>query len=286
MRTESEKIEEELRQLRMQYTIMSDIAFSQYVITPKFTQQFIQIPKTVCIECSNDYRITHWCDSLEQQLWLPNWEKLIRAPYESQMQKPGVEQEKQIQEEHLRDLQHELKLNIELTKEQLKNENLQQKLEFTNRKDHVKINPSNYNNSKELKLDTNVFLSPQMTVLYEKLRFWRNSQAREEKVRPFDISNNSALQAIVYYKVSTVSELMRISGFSKEKAEKYGLAIFRILNPTARVTSTPTHQSSHQSSQQSKKKTNSFSWNIKKNPLLQIYVVLIVVGVFLFILLR
>ncbi|MBN2156812.1 MAG: HRDC domain-containing protein [Candidatus Lokiarchaeota archaeon] len=66
--------------------------------------------------------------------------------------------------------------------------------------------------------------------VYEQLRLWRNSQARREKIRPYIIAHNTALMAIVYYKVSNIEELMRIYGFSERKANKYGNEIIEIMN--------------------------------------------------------
>jgi hypothetical protein len=81
MVTEGEKITSELRQIRLQNTVMMDIQFSQYVLTPAFKTEFKRIPKKTCKKCEKIFRVTHWCEEQETQIWIPNWETIIRANF-------------------------------------------------------------------------------------------------------------------------------------------------------------------------------------------------------------
>jgi hypothetical protein len=229
MRSEGELIEEELRQIRMQYAVMLDIKLSQYVLTPKFKTQFVLLPKTICRECGEEFRITHWCDAAEEQMWISNWEELIREVDESKIKKLREEQEK---------AQRESKLKIEL-----KTEKLRQKLEDPSQKKTKTSNPNMIRNKDQmLPFDSVAQLSLEQQNTYEKLRLWRNSQARYERTQPELIANNTVLRAITRLKVLNMSELMRISGFSEDKANKYGSAIFRIINTTVREPSSSIYQ--------------------------------------------
>ena len=81
MVTEGEKDENELRQIRLHNTVMRDIQFSQYVLTPQFKNEFKRIPNKTCKECGKVYRVTHWCDDQNRQIRIHNWEIIIRANF-------------------------------------------------------------------------------------------------------------------------------------------------------------------------------------------------------------
>ena len=72
-------------------------------------------------------------------------------------------------------------------------------------------------------------LTSQESAVYEKLRRWRNKESSSKGFKPYLIAHNSALKAIVHYKISNLEELSKVSGFSRQKVELYGQKILEIL---------------------------------------------------------
>ena len=81
MNSEDERDIDELLQIRLHQNIMKDIQFSQYVLTPEFKNYFNSIPKKVCKVCGENFRVTHWCENFDRQIWIPSWEIIIRSNF-------------------------------------------------------------------------------------------------------------------------------------------------------------------------------------------------------------
>jgi ribonuclease D len=67
-------------------------------------------------------------------------------------------------------------------------------------------------------------------VLFDKLRAWRLERARTEKVAPFMIAHDSALQELARRKPVTPQKLLATKGFGPQKAETYGPDILKIMH--------------------------------------------------------
>jgi RecQ family ATP-dependent DNA helicase len=70
--------------------------------------------------------------------------------------------------------------------------------------------------------------SPQEAALEEKLRAWRNSEARKSGLPAYCVFSDQALYGIVQARPEKASELLEINGIGPAKAEKYGQNILRI----------------------------------------------------------
>lgn len=66
--------------------------------------------------------------------------------------------------------------------------------------------------------------------LFDELRKWRLERARAEKVAPFMIAHDSALQELARRKPATPQKLLATKGFGPKKAESYGPDILAIIN--------------------------------------------------------
>ena len=67
-------------------------------------------------------------------------------------------------------------------------------------------------------------------VLFQKLREWRSSTAKEENVPGYCVLADRILRALAAEKPSTELELLSISGIGPAKASKYGLDVLRIID--------------------------------------------------------
>jgi superfamily II DNA helicase RecQ len=65
--------------------------------------------------------------------------------------------------------------------------------------------------------------------LYKELKAYRLEQAKKENVAAYLIYNNSTLEDIIEKMPSNKEELLKIRGFGKTKAEKYGAGILEIV---------------------------------------------------------
>ena len=65
--------------------------------------------------------------------------------------------------------------------------------------------------------------------LFEALRDWRSTQCKIEDVPPYVLGNNKQLAEMVHARPKSLAELAKISGFGKNKIEKYGKMILQIL---------------------------------------------------------
>jgi ATP-dependent DNA helicase RecQ len=70
---------------------------------------------------------------------------------------------------------------------------------------------------------------PYDEALFDELRRWRLERARAEKVAPFMIAHDSALQELARRKPATPQKLLATKGFGPAKAEKYGTDILEII---------------------------------------------------------
>ena len=67
--------------------------------------------------------------------------------------------------------------------------------------------------------------------LFNTLRDWRNSLAREEGVPPYVICSNRQLAQIAHRRPDTLQKLAAIEGMGKTKLERYGTAILQAVKP-------------------------------------------------------
>jgi ATP-dependent DNA helicase PIF1 len=65
--------------------------------------------------------------------------------------------------------------------------------------------------------------------LFDKLKAWRLSRARLDKVAPFIIAHNSLFEAIASRKPLTESQLLGLPGFGKKKLDTYGADILALV---------------------------------------------------------
>ncbi len=72
-------------------------------------------------------------------------------------------------------------------------------------------------------------LTPEAEALFERLRAWRTSVARELGMPPYVIFHDSTLRLIAASPPSTLNELRQINGVGDTKLEKYGRAILDVL---------------------------------------------------------
>jgi superfamily II DNA helicase RecQ len=70
--------------------------------------------------------------------------------------------------------------------------------------------------------------SPEEAALEERLRAWRNAEARKSGLPAYCVFSDQALYAIVVALPAAPGELLGISGIGPAKAEKYGQSILRI----------------------------------------------------------
>ncbi|MBB6625074.1 HRDC domain-containing protein [Clostridium gasigenes] len=75
-----------------------------------------------------------------------------------------------------------------------------------------------------------VISSESSDILINKLKEYRTSMARSEKVSPYFIYNNETLGEIIKIKPKNKEELMKVRGFGPIKVEKYGDSIIDIIN--------------------------------------------------------
>ncbi|ROP41052.1 DNA helicase RecQ [Saccharothrix texasensis] len=75
-----------------------------------------------------------------------------------------------------------------------------------------------------------VELSAEATPVFEKLRAWRTTQAREQGVPPYIIFNDATLRQIASSTPATLDELSAISGVGENKLAKYGQQILDTLS--------------------------------------------------------
>jgi hypothetical protein len=262
MNSEDEEIKEELLQIRLHQNIMKDLLFCQYVLTPEFKDQFEKIPKKVCKQCGESFRVTHWCENQNQQIWIPNWEKILRADFKPDRPNPleipikGLEDIQNMETEELlpkseipinsktqttipiqkREIQPKVPPKSKPYKIPASNETLE------NKKLYIPPRNTNVNQEKKLSISSITRLSQKERIVYHELINWRNIQANREKIRPFMIAVDTTIMAIVYYRVSSTNELLQISGITPQIAQKYGSEILRIMYRNGIATGIKTHQ--------------------------------------------
>ncbi len=73
-------------------------------------------------------------------------------------------------------------------------------------------------------------LLPNETIIFNALRHWRNDLAQKLNWSSFRICHNSHLIAIAKANPQTTEELESLSGFGKNRTDKYGEDILAILN--------------------------------------------------------
>jgi ATP-dependent DNA helicase RecQ len=74
-----------------------------------------------------------------------------------------------------------------------------------------------------------VDLPPEAEPVFERLRAWRTSVAKELGMPPYVIFHDSTLRLIAASPPSTLDELRQINGVGATKLEKYGQAILDVL---------------------------------------------------------
>ncbi|MBX2814290.1 MAG: ATP-dependent DNA helicase [Myxococcales bacterium] len=79
---------------------------------------------------------------------------------------------------------------------------------------------------------TPVPLDPEDTPLYEQLRHWRTTQAKEKEVPGYVIASNALLQLLAQTRPQSIEELAQIKGIGDAKLRLYGEAILDIIATT------------------------------------------------------
>ena len=64
-----------------------------YVRSLDFKYKFSSIQKTVCPNCGREYRITHFCDIMGDQIWGSNWKTILHPLYKDHIGKPYNQKE-------------------------------------------------------------------------------------------------------------------------------------------------------------------------------------------------
>ncbi|HEY0998893.1 MAG TPA: HRDC domain-containing protein, partial [Streptosporangiaceae bacterium] len=72
-------------------------------------------------------------------------------------------------------------------------------------------------------------LPPEAEPVFERLRAWRTSVAKELGMPPYVIFHDSTLRLIAASPPSTLDELRQVNGVGATKLEKYGQAILDVL---------------------------------------------------------
>src|SRR5690348_7960681 len=78
-----------------------------------------------------------------------------------------------------------------------------------------------------------VELPPEAEPVFERLRAWRTSVAKELGMPPYVIFHDSTLRLIAASPLSTLDELRQVNGVGATKLDKYGQAILDVLADTA-----------------------------------------------------
>jgi RecQ family ATP-dependent DNA helicase len=84
--------------------------------------------------------------------------------------------------------------------------------------------------------------SPQEAELEQRLRAWRNAEARKSGLPAYCVFSDQALYGIVQARPAKPTELLEINGIGPAKAEKYGQNILRICRSLPGKTPSPTQE--------------------------------------------
>ena len=71
--------------------------------------------------------------------------------------------------------------------------------------------------------------------LFQALRAWRLTVAREASIAPFMVASDRTLRDIARLRPRTPEELAMAYGIGRQKAERYGLAVLRVVAEVART---------------------------------------------------
>ena len=82
-------------------------------------------------------------------------------------------------------------------------------------------------------------LTDQDMPLFNALRSWRAERCKAEGVPPYVIGTNKQLAAIAHARPQTLADLMKIEGFGKAKADKYGAAMLGFCTTPSATSSAP-----------------------------------------------
>ena len=77
--------------------------------------------------------------------------------------------------------------------------------------------------------------------LFEALRDWRSNQCKIEDVPPYVLGNNKQLAEMAHARPKSLTELVKIGGFGKNKTEKYGQMILQELTTQTQSKHAQTH---------------------------------------------
>lgn len=72
-------------------------------------------------------------------------------------------------------------------------------------------------------------LEPEKQPLFEALRQWRSSEAREQETPPYTIFHDSTLRDIATYSPRSLADLEQIKGVGQSKLERYGEAVLAVI---------------------------------------------------------
>lgn len=76
----------------------------------------------------------------------------------------------------------------------------------------------------------NVTISIEKTEIFKELKAYRLAKSREENIKPYFIYNDNQLKDLIFKMPRSEEELIKVDGFGKVKADKYGDDIFKIVN--------------------------------------------------------
>jgi ribonuclease D len=94
------------------------------------------------------------------------------------------------------------------------------------------------------------YLTEDSEPLYEALRDWRNTSAKNEKVPPYFLFKNIHLAQIASNLPENLNQLSSISGIGTKKTEKYGKEILEIVSSSSNKTKTDIPKKESQTSEQ------------------------------------
>jgi ATP-dependent DNA helicase RecQ len=72
-------------------------------------------------------------------------------------------------------------------------------------------------------------LSPEDTAMFEKLRTWRGTTAKEQGVPAYVVFHDATLRQIATARPATLAELAEINGVGEAKLAKYGAGVLEAL---------------------------------------------------------
>lgn len=108
--------------------------------------------------------------------------------------------------------------------------------DYTEKYEQYKVDNNKSERKARVKSDTeekspiNVTISIEKTEIFKELKAYRLAKSREENIKPYFIYNDNQLKDLIFKMPRSEEELIKVDGFGKVKADKYGDDIFKIVN--------------------------------------------------------